>query len=98
MKRTSSHPKAQFLAGVLSGASSISTLGPRKSVMYRGAQSTLTIIDSMAEQANVSRNSMMTTLLNIGIDEVIKNLDQKALSEFDQIIKIKTHEQGELNF
>lgn len=68
--------QAEHVAGILSGTAKTILTSATRGVAYRAPIHLLAIIDAMATHSGTSRNSMINSLLEVGIDEVRENLDQ----------------------
>lgn len=73
--------QAQHVAGILSGTAKSSLTAATRGVAYRAPIHILAVVDAMAAHSGTSRNSMINSLLQVGIDEVRENLDQLDIIE-----------------
>lgn len=68
--------QAEHVAAILSGTAKTTMTAATRAVAYRAPIHILAVVDAMAAHSGKSRNSMLNSLLQVGIDEVRENLDQ----------------------
>jgi len=68
----------QHVAAMVSGHATGSSIALVKTISYRLPISLLGPVDAMANKAKKSRNAMLNLLLQVGIDEVRRQLDPDA--------------------
>lgn len=73
--------KAEHLAQVLTGVGTVRMKADARAVLSRLPVYTLAEVDAMAKMGQKSRNAMVIHLLDVGLEEVRKQLsDEKAQS------------------
>jgi len=81
--------KAEHLANVLIGNGSTMMKAEARAVLARVPVFTLAELDAMAAMGNKSRNAMLIHLLDVGLEEVRKQLpDDKAQSLNEQTTQL----------
>jgi hypothetical protein len=68
----------QHVAAMVSGHASSRSQSVSKTISYRAPVFLIGAIDAMAQKSGKSRNAMMGLLLQVGIDEVRRELDPEV--------------------
>jgi metal-responsive CopG/Arc/MetJ family transcriptional regulator len=76
-------PEAAMVASAIARKGVIGGKGVVKSVGLRMPVHLLIYIDAMAAHAGKSRTSMISALLEVGLEEVRKHLDDKTAAELE---------------
>ena len=72
---------AEILAGVVSGNAKTITVDAVRPISYRVPIRLLARIDALADKSSKSRNFMITSLIDIGLDELTVRLDEEVMEE-----------------
>ena len=73
--------KAQQVAAVIQGTGERSSIGVTKVISVRLPVDLLADLECFAKLSEKTRNAMVEMLLNVGIEEVCKNLTEDTLAE-----------------
>ncbi len=76
-------PEAAMVASAIARKGTVGGKGVCKSVGLRMPVHLLIYIDAMAAHAGKSRTSMISALLEVGLEEVKKHLDPKTAEELE---------------
>jgi hypothetical protein len=70
--------KSEMVAAAVSGTGTSKFTGSVKVIAYRIPLTTMIAVDALASKANKSRNAMLNMLVDVGIDEVRKQLSDEV--------------------
>lgn len=77
--------KAEHLAQVVGGHGTATMKADAKPVLTRLPVWSLAEVDAMAEMAHKSRNAMVIHLLDVGLEEVRKQMDDEAGQRLNEL-------------
>lgn len=81
--------KAEHIAQVLSGQGTTSLKADARPVLTRLPVWTLADVDAMADMAKKSRNAMVIHLLDVGVEEVRRQMADESLQALNEAFTVK---------